>query len=657
MVSKPTENTRYKFDKLIKFLLQGKVIPFLGAGISNDAEYRNAESDSSVRPTVQNWKTVILNKIKEKDTHRNEEHNSWLDWCWKSSQCHPNTRRICNNHSCRSSTEGFSQSECNLINNISLAQLCEMYLWLCGGQAHGYDPLIKEVLKIHTLVDLQPTPAHRYIAYLAREGLIDEVITTNYDTCMELAYSHTFKENRPDAAQVIVDLKDYRNKSGVVRQEDSGKWYRCLKIYKINGCARKLKLEEAKAATILLTEKQLQDWRERHWARDLFRDRLRSRTILFSGFGSNEPQVRHTALQVVEEFQIEEKNNSSSDQENALFIAAYEKYLSFTQMQILYAYLQAYADNQSALPFETVHQNVFCGADYPFFADDTNSDSEAEKEYTLDKNLFWKRVFQATFCKLLREYCRKGSVAVAYLSALIPCAETLLQEMVEWFAPEERPFGRFPQLLEITSGGVLPLSRWVWCVRYGEAGPPAGWYAPLAERPVLIPLILLTVFLSLDEDETCLPWSELEKKVFTSKGFFALEMKFSTRGEKIKFLVAHHDKVFQSQETVELPDELFEDRRPASLVQILISNSAIIRAQRKKIRVPSCNTGQVVNRIRIVSVYEIPLRDLFRQENVFRLQQAPKVKKFFRELLLKVILEVDRVCPRIKDRAIPLRRD
>lgn len=80
MVSTLPENTRYKFDKLIKFLLQGKVIPFLGAGISNDAEYRNAESDSSVRPTVQNWKTVILNKIKEKEPPRNEEHNSWFDW-------------------------------------------------------------------------------------------------------------------------------------------------------------------------------------------------------------------------------------------------------------------------------------------------------------------------------------------------------------------------------------------------------------------------------------------------------------------------------------------------------------------------------------------------------------------------------------------------
>ena len=45
-------------------------------------------------------------------------------------------------------------------------------------------------------------------------------------------------------------------------------------------------------------ERQLQNWRERKWARDLFNDCLRSRTLVFSGFGSEEPQVRHTALQI-----------------------------------------------------------------------------------------------------------------------------------------------------------------------------------------------------------------------------------------------------------------------------------------------------------------------------------------------------------------------
>ncbi len=60
----------------------------------------------------------------------------------------------------------------------------------------------------------------------------------------------------------------------------------------LNGCAKK--------SNIILTERQLQNWRENKWARDLFRVRCRTRSILFSGFGSQEPQIRHTVLQVKE---------------------------------------------------------------------------------------------------------------------------------------------------------------------------------------------------------------------------------------------------------------------------------------------------------------------------------------------------------------------
>ncbi|MCL6612315.1 MAG: SIR2 family protein [Peptococcaceae bacterium] len=87
-----------------------------------------------------------------------------------------------------------------------------------------------------------------------------------------------------------------------------GQRLRCLKIYKIS---------------------------ERSWARDLFRDRLRSRTFLFSGFGSDEPQVRHTALQVVEEFQkpLAETINDWWTLPNAPFIASYGSSISSTSFQ------------------------------------------------------------------------------------------------------------------------------------------------------------------------------------------------------------------------------------------------------------------------------------------------------------------------------------
>lgn len=71
-------------------------------------------------------------------------------------------------------------------------------------------------------------------------------------------------------------------------------------------------LEKA-AERIVLTERQLQTFRDQGWAHDLFKDRARTRALLFCGFGSEEPQIRHTALALMEEFSRNGRVDNADD--------------------------------------------------------------------------------------------------------------------------------------------------------------------------------------------------------------------------------------------------------------------------------------------------------------------------------------------------------
>lgn len=613
----PTNEVRERIERLVNRLIEQRVVPFLGAGVSKKAIHKSgisklAETDNLV-------KNVAINIYKMRHSG-NIDRKRWSKWCFESSS----------------------------LLKASLDKLCEMYLWLSQEDAEN---LVKNILRIDEFINLEPNPAHRYIAFLAREGLIDEVITTNYDTCLERAYCDTFPclEAETDEgipARVVADLNDFRANAGKVYVQCDGKQRRCLKIYKINGCAKRFSEDNSTINNILLTEYQLQDWRQRHWARDLFRDRLRSRTLVFSGFGSDEPQVRHTALQVVEEFQyVDDSSKKESDSSckhewwklpNAPYIAAYEKSLSFNQIQILRSFAKAHG---ASLTFDEVHRNAFTGNDAGFFGCDKQS---------LPADVFWKRVFQVTFWRILKEYCTQGSRAFNYLSAVVPPTEALFQEMLDWIAPEDKPFGRFPELLDIEKGSYYtPLSLWVWCVRYRYSMPERGWYAPLKERPVLIPILFLILHLIVGGDEEMRSWEQLNSLVSTEKGFFRLRIP----KDVINVFVAHQEKAFQDQETVELP----EDFRQTALVQVIISNSSMETAQRKRIKIYNAknpaNGGTY--EIRMVSVYQIPFRELFRSGKTVPCS-AHKARAIFHESLLQALLVVDRARPRLRHRAKPI---
>lgn len=69
------------------------------------------------------------------------------------------------------------------------------------------------------------------LVYLVREGLIREVITTNYDCCIETAFADSLPPGAMPDEQlgVIRSLEEYRHEAG--RHTEAGH----LLVYKING--------------------------------------------------------------------------------------------------------------------------------------------------------------------------------------------------------------------------------------------------------------------------------------------------------------------------------------------------------------------------------------------------------------------------------------
>ena len=220
---------------------------------------------------------------------------------------------------------------------------------------------IIKLIKIREFQNLTPLPAHYYIAFLAQETLVNEVITTNYDCCLEKAVhycvgNHSAKQPNSSKAVSIYDLKSYRDKGA--RRLFPYNMAAVLRVYKINGCATQLISDPNHTASILITERQLQHMNNRMWAKDLLRDRARSRSLVFSGFGSEEPQVRFTVLRLLEEFL---KSDSVPDEpNNALWMQIYDNERSFAQNQIMYGFWR-----NNSNPSDKIEELTFSKKDVP----------------------------------------------------------------------------------------------------------------------------------------------------------------------------------------------------------------------------------------------------------------------------------------------------
>lgn len=614
-----------KFERLISRFFENQIVPFIGAGVSYDAkpDGNNGNNKSSIKTSF--LKRKLAEQLKELKRNGPQGQREWIEWfCNTVVKCKEENKCKCTQLSCAQLPQ-----DCGMVTEEGalFTYLCEVYDWISSGD-NDIESLCN-VLNIGEFTSFTPTFAHRYIAFLARERLIDEIITTNYDDLIEKAYRDTFDRevfgtDGSGLLGVCTDISEYRNKRRNTGSNHD-KSYNCyLRVYKINGCACKFNQNggvSGKKSEILLTEKQLQDWRERQWAKDLFKDRLRSSTILFSGFGSDEPQVRHTVLQVIEEFssyedlQFNEKPDLALSEPNwpsSLFMVGYNTDLTFNQMQILYGYIKSSIKSDRTVTIEEIYRNAFTAKDLNFF-DDKGANEENDK---LDSDLFWKRVFQAAYWRLVKEYCGEDSPVYSFLSAITPRADMLLSAMLDWYIPKDKPFGAFPELLELSKekdNVVLPITDWAYRIS-NNTDAPSGFYIPLHEEPVLIVLMLILIFVIATEDpnhkviEKQITWEQLKEKIFTSENMFGFKvMVFSGEEEFILLLENGSVSALHNYQKVILP----KDFKYNVIIQLFIPDSICKPFEPNKIMCMVDDESDELKSFKYVPVYRISINTIF----------------------------------------------
>jgi hypothetical protein len=463
------------FDYLVSQILNKKCVPVAGAGISLSSKDPDNENVHNVVWMVDALKKELTKKRfarYDKSLHGNvckwgciEELSKFDLKIVEQDLCHFNCF-FC---------DVFMAGKAN-----KLGHLCELFLWEFDSLKDAYQSLVK-LLKIEKYKDLIPTPAHMYIAKLAREGLLSEILTTNYDCNFEKAYDLVTSGKNTD---VITSLDDYRSRG--VQSDDLNR----LQVYKINGCAKNLgdASEPEKCELILLTERQLQKWRNRQWAADLFRDRLRSNSLLFIGFGSDEPQVHHTLQTVLDEYTDDPINNGRKLLEtlNAPIVATFDPQPSFHQQQIVKTYAQ--------------HHKQAAGQGDELII------RHPELNKNLSADLLWHFLYERIIrTKVIEALRSSAQSANASFTSIIPFSSTILTHALTSFEHGKKDDNNFvstsPSWLEhfftaptVDQKNSNKFEMLVHCLSQLK-GNSSDYYEPVINNQALISEFVLLIFL------------------------------------------------------------------------------------------------------------------------------------------------------------------
>jgi len=463
-----------KVDHLVNACLNGHLMPFLGAGMSYGARLAGSALPKRYNSgTMPETRTLTENMLSAHDE---------APLLAKASDWSRAEHKRIKEH-----------------NPLSFADAAQLFIDLHPeGDIGLYAP--EGPLDIRLFTSLAPTSAHRHIAWLVREGLFSEVISTNYDCALEKAYAESFGETFCPETDVLagsqrskffaaVDrreaYRDHANKSQDLRWNGIPTTF--LRLYKINGCAvaySREKDEKKKASTLVITERHLQSFDLRKWAEDLFRDRFRCRTMVFSGFGAEEPQIRFTALRVMEEFSGSPDGPSVNPPH--CFIQEFRPTLSASQLQIA---------KEATRPRENLPD--------PFRAVFSST----------APNAFWSRLFKSVLPVLIARRLERSIVF------------TWLREHDDKRRPMSRAIAHsLQQKLSVNKAHTHEVSAWLsgflvgeetlllmqlaWRVRQSLSmtlSPPAGYYEEF-DRVESIPAMLLYIFhlLGVDADSVSL---------------------------------------------------------------------------------------------------------------------------------------------------------
>ncbi len=137
-----------------------------------------------------------------------------------------------------------------------------------------------------------------------------------------------------------------------------------------------------------MTALQLQQFGKRRWAGDLIRVLLRERQFVLSGFGSDEPQIWHVVMDILQEFE-ERRHAGASVGPRALWVAEYGTRIGFHILQALVEERRLRGDYP---PFR--FDNVFSGNDATYFGSGPGG---------LDAGDFWRMAWLEAICEGLRD--------------------------------------------------------------------------------------------------------------------------------------------------------------------------------------------------------------------------------------------------------------
>jgi hypothetical protein len=489
-----------RWTRLVESCVAGKIMPFVGAGISVDAPLDVGlalAGSPAIMPRTADLTARMLDRLGQLPLH--DQLNTWQ---------RSELRRL---------TEIREAHEHKKVPPPSLADAAQLYTDVRGEQALFEDdgPLPMRLFR-----SVEPTLAHQAIAWLAREGLFTEVITTNYDCALEKAYARTFP---PPPAAYYKDtwalVKHARDNLGCLRSVHDLAGYRehanqrqvtlpnhqpayVLRVHKINGCAHPY-AEGSPARPdgfLVITDRHLQSFDARHWANDLFRDRFRCRQIVFTGFGAEEPQVRFTALRVIEEFArpaaTPSPNASTTPQHPHCYIHVFGDTLTSPQLQIAKAATSS-SDEKSSMPLSA----VFTKRDLPHFS--------TACPHGLDSNAFWLELYLSVAPRLIArrlERCQ-AHAALREHDQRHPSSRRIAQELrARLFGPDKLSASEdwLRPMLVPRVGQQPPLMSWVEAMNRESGVPacPAASFYEEFDRYDSLSLLLLHVLhlLGLDAD-------------------------------------------------------------------------------------------------------------------------------------------------------------
>ena len=171
---------------------------------------------------------------------------------------------------------------------------------------------------------------HFVLAWLALEGLLPVLITTNYDLLLEGAYqlAGMLPMNPPAglwrgvqagalAKAQALKLPLNRRVRYFTRIADATQFFshgeaqQAAMITKIHGCVDSYRQARQSAAswrsvlpTMVFTFREIQNWREDSWSRDLLKTLLRTRSVVFAGYSGVDTVIHDTFRSVYEEMAL-----------------------------------------------------------------------------------------------------------------------------------------------------------------------------------------------------------------------------------------------------------------------------------------------------------------------------------------------------------------